>query len=444
LDSTEEEDMIIDSIIDYISNMKCCPAVLLSPNVYAVGNCAEEIYFGLLKARREGKKLYILRPYDIPWLLKYQLTNRELFRIESDCCYPSKDNFIEELIRLGLTVAYIPSRVLNLLLKRYSGRCLNDSYSFPEIGRRMLWQPKIKMKNFSWEVVYSYDWEAQINGYLPVRLCKESLDKAQKIRSEMGIPKEDWFVCLHVREGGFRNDWNRREWRNATISNYIPAIQTITEAGGWVIRMGDNTMAPLPKIDRVIDYPHSPFKSDLMDIYLISNCQFYIGAHSGILDVAVLFQKPMIIPNMNAWTFGYPCKAFDIGITKHIYSCSQRRFLSIKEMFEGSWSMQEVSGSLGEDFKMYENSPEEIKTLVCEYMDSTKFGVKKLTPLQEEANRQRVLQAYRLFEEGKVPGDADDCINMVEKYRIASRIESSVGALGRTFLEDNWYRSSKN
>lgn len=436
--------MIIDWAIDCVSSMKNFRAVLLSPNVYAVGNCAEEIYFGLLKARREGKKLYILRPYDIPWLLKYRLTNSELFRIESDYCYSSNDNFIGILIRLFLTSIYIPFRLLNVLLRKYFGRCLNESYSFPEIGKRTLWQPKREVKYFSWQIVNSYDWKGQMSGYLPVRLRKESFDRAQINRLRMGIGKEDWLVCLHVREGGFRNDFDRREWRNSSIGNYIPAIKKITEAGGWVIRMGDNTMTPLPKMDQVIDYPFSPFKSDLMDIYLIGACRFYIGSQSGIFDVAALFQKTLIIPNMNAWTFGYPYRKDDLGITKHVYSHSQRRFLSIKEMFEGSWSMQELSGSLGEDYKMYENSPEEIKTLVCEYMDSENSGVNKLTLLQEEANRQRILQAYRLLEEGKVPGDTDDSRNMVEKYRIASRVESCLGTLGRTFLEYNWERSSKN
>jgi putative glycosyltransferase (TIGR04372 family) len=427
--------MIIDRIIDYVSNMKYCPVVILSPLVYAVGDCAEQIYFGLLKARREGKKLYILRPYDIPWLLKYRLTNSELFRIESDYCYSSNDNLIGKLIRLILTTVYIPPRVLNLLLRRYFGKSLNDSYNFPEIGVKTLWQPKSEMKYFSWDVVNSYDWQEQINTYMPVRLRKESYDKAQKIRSKMGIGKDEWFVCLHVREGGFRDDWNRREWRNATIGNYIPAIKAITEAGGWLIRMGDNTMTPLPEMDHVIDYPFLPFKSDLMDLYLISECRFYIASHSGILDVAVLFNKPVVIPNMVGWTFGHLYKKGDLGITKHLYSLSQKRFLSIKEMFEGSWSMQELCGSLGEDYKMFENSPEEIKTLICEYMDTIKFGIKELTPLQEEAKRQRILHSHRLFEEGNAP---------MSKYKIASRIEACEGTLGRTFLEENWDRSSKN
>ena len=99
---------------------------------------------------------------------------------------------------------------------------------------------------------------------------------------------------------------------------------------------------------------------------------------------------------------------------------------------------------LGQDYKMYENSPEEIKALVCEYLDSLGAEEKKLTTLQENANKERILNTYRILEEGKAPGTTDDHINMMEKYRIASRIESSAGALGRSFLEENWERSSKN
>jgi putative glycosyltransferase (TIGR04372 family) len=436
--------MIIDWVIDYVSNRKNCPVVLLSPLVYAVGDCAEEIYSGLLKARREGKKLYILRPYNVEWLLKYRLTNRELFRIESDYCYSLNGNCWEKLIRFGLTIGYIPFRVFSLLLRKYSGKSLNESYNFPRIGRMTLWQPKRKMEKFSKQAVHSYDWAEQLNTYLPVRLHSKSFTKAEEIRAKIGIGKEDWFVCLHVREAGFRNDSGRREWRNSSISNYIPAIKEITEAGGWVIRMGDNTMTPLPQMDHVIDYPFSKFKSDMMDIYLISECKFYIASHSGIFETAVLFQKPIVIPNMVEWTYGYPPKRGDLGIMKHVYSRLQGRFLSVKELFESDWEVQELCGSLSQDYEIFENSPEEIKALVCEHLDSLGVEEQKLTTLQKNATKGHILNGYRLLEEKKAPGSTDDNDNIFWKYRIASRVESSAGALGRTFLEENWERSSKN
>jgi putative glycosyltransferase (TIGR04372 family) len=377
-------------------------------------------------------------------LLRYRLTNRELFRIESDYCYSLNGNCWEKLIRFSLTIIYTPFRVFNLLLRKFFGRSLNESYSFPRIGVMTLWQPKRRMKKFSKQVVLSFDWPGQFNRYLPVRLGKDSFWKAEEIRAKMGLAKEDWFVCLHVREAGFRGDFGRRAYRNSSISNYIPAIKAITEAGGWVVRMGDNTMTPLPQMDHVIDYPFTQFKGDMMDIYLISECKFYLATHSGIFSVATLFQKPVAITNMVAWTLGYPLKRGDQGILQHVYSRLQGRFLCIKEIFEGDWTTQDICGSLGQDYEMHENSPEEIKALVCDYLDPLWTEEKKMTTLQENANKERILNTYRLFEEGKVPGATDEYYNMARKYEIAAHIESSAGTLGRVFLEENWKRSSKN
>ena len=54
------------------------------------------------------------------------------------------------------------------------------------------------------------------------------MKRREKIRIEMGIPKNEWFVCLHVREGGFRNDYEESACRNASIHNYIKGIEAIT------------------------------------------------------------------------------------------------------------------------------------------------------------------------------------------------------------------------
>ena len=104
-----------------------------------------------------------------------------------------------------------------------------------------------------------------------------------------------------MRESGFRNDAGRREYRNATIGNYVKAFERITERGGWVSRMGDATMTKLPEMERVIDYAFTKYKSDLMDLFLIKKCRFFIGCQSGILDIASLFQKPTLIINMYNW-----------------------------------------------------------------------------------------------------------------------------------------------
>ena len=115
----------------------------------------------------------------------------------------------------------------------------------------------------------------------------------------MGLPNNAWFVCLHVRDGGYCGDHQQASTRNADIMNYLDAIEEVTSPGGWVVRMGDSNMPRLPPVKQVIDYPFLAEKCALMDIYLIKECQLYMGMPSGILDVAMLFQRPTIVTNLS-------------------------------------------------------------------------------------------------------------------------------------------------
>ncbi len=46
------------------------------------------------------------------------------------------------------------------------------------------------------------------------------------------------------------------------------------------------------------DYTQSHINFDVMDLYLISKCKFYVGTQSGILDLAYMFNKPVLTTNM--------------------------------------------------------------------------------------------------------------------------------------------------
>jgi putative glycosyltransferase (TIGR04372 family) len=413
-----------------------------------VGNCAEEIYFGLLKARREGKKLVILFPYELPWRLKFRLTNIELVNVASPyrCPLPA---FLNAAGRLLLTAYFGFMRSISLLRRVLLGRHLSYLYRVPSVGVTTLWQPEDRMPDFSWEIVDHYNWPEMIAEPIDVSLDKGKLRTAEEMRVRMGLPMDAWFACLHVRESGFHKD-NVSD-RNADIANYADAIKEITQRGGWVVRMGDASMTPLPPMTHVIDYPYTPFKSELMDVYLISACRVYIGMISGIYDVAVLFQRPIIITNMTAWLFGYPPKAGDLGIMKHIYSKSRGRFLSSGEWFEEPWDSLGIR-SLGDDYVLHENTAEELATVVREFFDrGERF---EASELQRECNERRVACGKRIIGRpifaGENPQQAksksipnpfapDDFLyDMLERYRFGSRLDSAAGMLGTAFLQQNW------
>lgn len=114
----------------------------------------------------------------------------------------------------------------------------------------------------------------------------------------VGIGENDWFVSLHVRSRTSKaHHSGLHDVLNADIDDYIPAIQEITDRGGWVIRLGDPSMPTLPKMERVFDYCHSDMKSDWMDIFLLAKARFFIGTSSGPAYVPPLFNVPCVLTN---------------------------------------------------------------------------------------------------------------------------------------------------
>jgi len=431
--------MIIDRIFHSINNLKGFPLIFISPLAYAVGNCAEEIYFALLKARREGKKVILLYSYNLPfWLVKYRLTNRELFKVDSEYMYFKKDSLSLHALRLCVTLVYLPLRMVSLWLRDSFGAKLSVSYRFPRIGMNNIYQTNAKTEGFSWDAVHSLNWRGQFSDKLLVGLRKDSTKFGKNNLRELGLSDEDWFVCAHVRESGFKNDAERYEYRNSSINNYTKAFERIIERGGWVIRLGDSTMTELPEMERVIDYPFTKFKSDLMDIFLIKNCRFYIGTQSGIMDVANLFQKPILWTNMCVGDPGYPVFENSRGIAKHVYSNSKKRILTVKEMFEASWCIETLYGYVdNEKLTWYENSPEDIEEAVVEYMGLLKSQNYNRSRLQNEAHDTRTKTYHKFCNNTQYPGLSYE-EKMIEKWRFSAKIAGSNGAICQKFLEKHW------
>jgi len=389
----------------------------------------------LIKARRERKKLVILFPYELPWKLRFPLTNIELVNVESEYRFPL-NKIVYIVGRLLLTAYFGFFRAFSLLARLVLGRHLNELYRTPAIGSLTLWQPDERIASLSWDVVEKYEWRKQLQEPLQVSLGKQKKIIAEKLRIEMGLSKDDWFVCLHVREGGFHND--QCDERNANILNYIEAIEEVTSRGGWVVRMGDATMTKLPIMDRVIDYPFTEYKNALMDIYLISECYVYIGMTSGIFDVALLFQRPIISTNMSNWLYPFPQKSCDIGLFKHLYSKSRNRFLSIQEWLDDPFESV-LFMTLGSDYKFFENYPQELKEVVREFFErEDNFDHNRL---QHQFDELRVRNGRRLISESVISGDI---FETHQRYRLASRLDSTLGILGTEFLEKNWKNDIRN
>ncbi len=187
----------------------------------------------------------------------------------------------------------------------------------------------------------------------------------------LGVPADAWFACLHVRTPGFLDEApdSHRRFRNADIESYLPAVERIVARGGWVVRIGDPSMPPLPPLKHVVDYVHSPHKSDWMDIFLIAAARFFLGTTSGPWTVAHVFGTPVAMTNQVPFS-ERPFSGRDLYIPKPYRDRQTGNLLPFDAAMGPPFRHQflaDIYDRHGID--LLDNSAEEIVALVDEMLD---------------------------------------------------------------------------
>jgi putative glycosyltransferase (TIGR04372 family) len=176
-------------------------------------------------------------------------------------------------------------------------------------------------------------WAAQ--GRAPL-LSISAIDrqKGREVLAALGVPSDAWYVGLHVREGSYygESSGGMSTHRNAQIEDYFPAIKAITDRGGYVVRLGDSSMRPLPEMPRVLDYAFSAQKSAQADIFFCATSRFIIGTTSGLTTAALSFGTPMLLVNCisNDWQLWSAETDF---IVKPVWDIRGKRILSFAETY---------------------------------------------------------------------------------------------------------------
>ena len=143
------------------------------------------------------------------------------------------------------------------------------------------------------------EWQRQSRHAL-LGLMQPQVQRGREGLRAMGMPDGAWFVCVHARETGTATPPGTDP--NGDVTAYVPAMEEITRRGGWVIRLGDSTMTPLPTMPQVVDYALSPLKSEEMDVFLMARCRFMIGPAFGPAMVSEMFGVP--VAAADCWPVG--------------------------------------------------------------------------------------------------------------------------------------------
>jgi putative glycosyltransferase (TIGR04372 family) len=227
-----------------------------------------------------------------------------------------------------------------------------------------------------------FQWEQE--GRPPLlELNPEDRTRGYQVLHELGVPEGTWFAGLHVREGTDR----MRDVRNSDITTYRLAIEEIANRGGWVLRMGDHSMRPLPPWPNTIDYAHSERREDWMDVFLWAEGRFFIASASGPQQIPTTFGKPVAITNYGPLAHFY-CAKDDILLPKHYWHEREARYLTLPErMSEGPGFLESIELLAALGIRVIDNSAEELRDLVIEIMD-------RLQARHSETEQERAAQAH--------------------------------------------------
>ena len=223
-------------------------------------------------------------------------------------------------------------------------------------------------------------YELFINKRPIIEFKKQEIVKGKNILQKLNIKKP--FVCIFARDSQYLDtnfkyhDWSYHDYRDADINTYELAIKYLIEKGYSIIRLGSVVKQELTfKHPQCVDYPYSDFQSDFMDIFLVSQCEFAIGGHSGMLDICNAFSKPRIgVNHIPIDAPSYSTKN-DIYIPKKIILdknyISLKKYLELMQNSSLSYFKQKTYEKL--NLKIENNTPLEILMVVKEYLNDYKY-----------------------------------------------------------------------
>ena len=206
----------------------------------------------------------------------------------------------------------------------------------------------------------------EMQNNVSIRLHQQYYDDCRERLGFHGIASTDSIIVLHVRSSHYHSDSGRREFRNASILNYLPLIEYLASGESKVVIIGDSFQNEIPPIQNVIDLRFgAPGKPCSLDVLLISICTTYIGMMSGPLDVAILFSKKTIVLNayLLGYCYGYPCNTVYL-LKNHTTVSNGRRIYGASGLYSDSIRLARIQDSTIDSYSIEELSSREILCFV--------------------------------------------------------------------------------
>jgi putative glycosyltransferase (TIGR04372 family) len=134
---------------------------------------------------------------------------------------------------------------------------------------------------------------------------KKENDRGKIMLEKNNIDPDSKIICINVRDDAYLNsyipnNWGYHSYRDNNIQNVVKAANAMADMGYYVFRMGSKVKEEIESDHpRVIDYATNGMRSEFLDIYLASVCEFFASTGTGWEEVpGWMFRKPGLFFNL--------------------------------------------------------------------------------------------------------------------------------------------------
>lgn len=250
-----------------------------------------------------------------------------------------------------------------------------DSEDVHTIGRYKKLRTLTPMPPWLSRDIYSF-----YNKYPPqFEFTKRELDYGFKKIEEMGIKKNDKYICLYVRDKNYllkkypNNDWSYHNYRNLDVNVFLPAAEFLAENGYKVIRIGTLVEKKLEsKNINIIDYSNSKFCDDFLDVFLQSQCFFTISTSGGLDVITSAFRRPILFPCLFPIMDTKSSTSKHLVAYRHIISKITKKKLTLNNILENNLGYMYMDSSRNlnnEDYYLADVDSNDIKKTAQEMIE---------------------------------------------------------------------------
>jgi putative glycosyltransferase (TIGR04372 family) len=126
------------------------------------------------------------------------------------------------------------------------------------------------------------------------------------------------YIVMHVRDNNFK-PFDGEDYRSSNVENFCLAVKWLKQKGFQIIRMGHYKMNKFSMKKEIIDLTSMKFlqkEREILELYFIQNCSFFIGTGSGPSCLASAFDKPLVTFDVAPLATVFPCARRGISVPK--------------------------------------------------------------------------------------------------------------------------------